>query len=112
MAKFTLKILPAALAELLEIKNWYILHFTEKAANKVIFSILESINRLQDFPDLCSLTPDEWLNKKGYRMVICEKHIAICRKVENEIFIYHIFDARRQYVKLFKEFGKNFAVCK
>jgi toxin ParE1/3/4 len=47
------------------------------------------------------LTPDDWLNQQGYRMVICDKQVAIYRQIEDKIFIYHIADTRTDYTRLF-----------
>lgn len=46
-------------------------------------SILDTIERLECFPESGSLTPDEWLNQQGYRMVICKKQVAIAVQSTN-----------------------------
>lgn len=68
---------------------------------KVSDHILNTIERLEEFPDSGSLTPDEWLNQQGYRMVICKKHIAIYRHIDSVIYVYHIADTQTEYKKLF-----------
>ncbi|MBQ6995909.1 MAG: type II toxin-antitoxin system RelE/ParE family toxin [Lachnospiraceae bacterium] len=60
-----------------------------------------TIERLEQFPDSGSYTPDEWLNQQGYRMVICEKHVAIYKVIDTTIYVYHIADTRTEYTKLF-----------
>ena len=72
-----------------------------ETAIKISGHILDVIERLEMFPDSGSLTPDEWLNKMGYRMVICEKHAAIYRRIGEKIYIYHIADTQTDYTKLF-----------
>ena len=99
---YKVKILPAAWEDLKYIEDWYLVQFGAKSALKVTGHILDAIERLERFPDLGSLTPDDWLNQQGYRMVICEKHIAIYKKVHDEIYVYHIADTRTEYTKLFK----------
>ena len=62
---------------------------------------MDVIERMEDFPGSGSLTPDEWLNEQGYRMVICKKHVAIYRMIQDTVFVYHIADTQTEYTKLF-----------
>lgn len=66
------EILPTAWEDLKRIEDWYVLQFDVETALKVSEHILDAMERLESFPDSGSLTPDEWLNQKGYRMVICK----------------------------------------
>ncbi len=63
--------------------------------------ILNSIERLETFPDLVgSQIPDKWLNRKGYRMVICGRCVSIYW-IENVVYVCHIVDTQIEYTKLF-----------
>jgi toxin ParE1/3/4 len=95
------EILPTAWADLKRIEDYYILKFSVDTALKVSGHILDTIERLEMFPDSGSLTPDRWLNAHGYQMVICEKHIAIFKIIENVVYVYHIADTQTEYTKLF-----------
>ena len=95
------EILPTAWEDLKAIEDWYLMNFDVDTALKVVDSILNSIERLEEFPDSGSMTPDTWLNERGYRMVICERHVSIYRQIEEIIYIYHIADTRTEYIKLF-----------
>ena len=68
---------------------------------KVTDSSFSVIEHLEDFPDSGSLTPDSWLNEMGYRMVICEKHVVIYKKIGEVVYVYHIADTQTEYTKLF-----------
>lgn len=72
-----------------------------RTATKVSDYILNTIERLEDFPDSGSITPDTWLNEQGYRMIISKKHIAIYRKIDDTIYTHHIADMQTEYTKLF-----------
>ena len=61
----------------------------------------QCIEALEEFPDVGSMTPDEWLNLQGYRMLICGKHVAVYRQMNNIVYIYHIADTQTEYTKLF-----------
>ena len=98
---FKVEILPTAWEGLKRIEDWYLIRFDIETALKVSDHILDAIERLEKFPDSGSLTPDKWLNDMGYRMVICEKHVAIYRMIKETVFVYHIADTQTEYTKLF-----------
>lgn len=77
------------------------MQFDVDTAIKVSDRILDVLERLEQFPDSGSLIPDAWLNQQGYRMVICKKHVAIYRKIDRTVYIYHIADTQTEYTKLF-----------
>lgn len=94
-------ILSSAWEDLKRIEDYYLIQFGTETAIKVSDHILDTIERLEVFPDSGSLTPDEWLNDQGYRMVICKKHIVIYKQIRSEIYVYHIADSQTEYTKLF-----------
>ena len=99
--KYKVEILPSAWEDLKKIEDYYVLQFDVQTAIKVSDNILDVIELLEQFPYSGSLTPDEWLNEQGYRMVICQKHIAIYRVIKEKVFVYHIADTQTEYTKLF-----------
>lgn len=98
---YKVEILPTAWGDLKRIEDWYLLQFGVDTALKVSNHILDVIERLEEYPDSGSLTPDNWLNDQGYRMVICEKHAAIYKLIDHVVFVYHIADTQTEYTKLF-----------
>lgn len=101
---YKVEIFPTAWEDLKRIEDWYALQFDVETALKVSEHILDTMERLDDFPDSGSLTPDEWLNQKGHRMVICKKHIIIYKWIKDRVYIYHIADSQIEYTKLFLRF--------
>ncbi len=99
--KYEIKILPTAWEDLKAIEDWYFFNFGAESAIKVSDHILNGIERLADYPDSGSNTPDPWLNREGYKMVITGQHVSIYKKISNVIYIYHIADTRTDYTKLF-----------
>lgn len=99
--KYKVEILPSAWEDLKRIEDYYAIQFDIETAIKVSDHILDTIERLEEFPDSGSKTPDKWLNDKGYRMVICKKHIAIYKVIKQSVFVYHIADTQIEYTKLF-----------
>ena len=98
---YKVEILPTAWADLKRIEDWYLIQFGVETALKVSDQILDAIERLERFQDSGSLTPDEWLDRQGYRIVICEKHVAIYRQIEQKVYVYHIADTQTEYTKIF-----------
>lgn len=96
-----IKILPAAWEDLKYIEDWYLVQFGLEPSLKVSNHILDAIERLEEYPDFGSMIPDEWLNQQGYRMVICEKHVVIYKRIERTVYVYHIADTKMEYTKLF-----------
>lgn len=99
--RYKVEILPTAWEDLKKIEDYYLLQFGLESAMKVTDQILNSIERLETFPDSGSMIPDKWLSRKGYRMVIFERFVSIYRQIENIIYIYHIADTQTEYTKLF-----------
>ena len=99
--QYKVEILPTAWEDLKSIEDYYLLQFGVESAMKVTDQILNSIERLELYPDSGSLTPDKWLNRKGYRMVISERSVYIYRMIATRVYVYHIADTQTEYTKLF-----------
>lgn len=98
---YRIKILPSAWEDLKQIEDYYVIQFDAETAMRVTSYILDTIERLKTFPDSGSMLPDGWLNGQGYCMVICKKHVAIYRLIEDTVYIYHIANTQTKYTKLF-----------
>lgn len=98
---YKVEILPTAWEDLKKIEDWYAVQFDVETAIRVSDHILDVIERLEQFLDSGSMTPDPWLNEQGYRMVICKKHVAIYREIGEVVYVYHIADTQTEYTKLF-----------
>lgn len=98
---YRVEILPTAWEDLKRIEDYYLLQFGVESAMKVTNQILNSIERLEKFPDSGSLTPDKWLNEQGYRMIIWQRFVSIYRQIKDTVYVYHIADTQTEYTKLF-----------
>jgi toxin ParE1/3/4 len=98
----SVELLPSAWDGLLKIKYYVTEMFDERTAEKVTNTILDSLDRLQYFPDSGSLTPDPWLNSLGYRMVISDRrNVSIYKQTGDTIYVYLIADTRTEYTRIF-----------
>ena len=100
---YKVEILPSAWEDLKKIEDYYLIQFDVQTALKVTDHILNVLERLEDFPDSGSLTPDEQLHRQGYRMLICQKHVAVYRQLDQSVYVYHIADTQTEYTKLFTQ---------
>ena len=98
------QILPSAWEGLARIKYRVRADFGENVAQRVTDHILNSLERLERFPDSGSMTPDQWLKNMGFRMVISDKrNVSIFRHVGEDIYVYIIADTRTEYTKVFTD---------
>lgn len=104
--QYKVEILPTAWEDLKKIEDYYLLQFGVESAMKVTEQVLDSIERLENFPDSGSLTPDKWLNKQGYRMVISERYVSIYRQIEKQ-FMCTILQIHRQNIQSCFRDGKE-----
>lgn len=99
---FKVEMLPTVWEDLKNIEDWYLIRFGVESAEKVSNHILDVIERLEQFPDSGSYTPDSWLNEMGYRMVICGRnYVAIYKRIGKKVYVYHIADTQTDYTSLF-----------
>ena len=75
------KILPTAWEDLKHIEDWCLLKSGAEAALEAGDGILDTLERLEMFPDMGSLLPDDWLAQQGHRMAVCQKYIAFYRQI-------------------------------
>ena len=100
----SVELLPSAWAGLLKIKHYVAEKFDEGTAEKVTNAILDSLERLQAFPDSGSLTPDPWLNSLGYRMVISDsRNVSIYKRIDDTFYVYLIADTRTEFTRVFRD---------
>ena len=100
----SVELLPTAWEGLLKIKYAVMEKFDAETAEKVTDRILDSLERLQSFPESGSLTPDSWLNGLGYRMVVSDRrNIAIYKRIGDIIYVYLIADTRTEYTRVFRD---------
>lgn len=99
--KCRVEILPSAWEDLKKNEDYYIVQFSIEVALKVSDHILDTLERLETFSNSGSMIPDVWLNDQGYKIVVCNKHVAIYRIIGNTVYIYHIANTQTEYTKLF-----------
>lgn len=68
----------------------YACHFSDK--------ILAAVGQLAQFPEIGVLRQDTLMGKHGFRALFVEQYVCVYRIEENTVYIYHITDARKNYL--------------
>lgn len=101
--RYKLELLPTAWEDLKSIQDYYCFRFTKESAQKVVNAILDSIERVQDFPNMGSiLKVDDYIREQGYRIILSGEYGSIYRIIGDTIFVYHIINTKTEYAKLFR----------
>jgi plasmid stabilization system protein ParE len=99
MEKYCVELLPAADSDLDEIFD-YIMAENPQAADGILESIMQSLQRLETYPDSGAPLLDRSLNKFNFRMVIVAPYLAFYRVIANKVFVYRILHGARDYSHL------------
>lgn len=105
MIKYEVKLLPVAYSDLDEIFD-YILVENPKAAGEILDGIMDSLRRLENYPDSGAPLLDRSLKKFNFRMVITGPYIAFYRFIDDQILVYRILHGARNYPHLLKDMAR------
>lgn len=70
------------------------------AAKQIIAKIVMSCGNLQNHPNLGFSLQDKIDRESDYRCLVCGKHIAFYRVLEEEVRIVRILDGRTDYMRV------------
>lgn len=101
MARYKVELLPAAYSDLDEIFD-YILAENPQAATEMLDRIMNSLRRLQIYPNSGAPLFDRSLKKLNFRTVIITPYIAFYRFLNNKVLVYRILHGARSYTDLLK----------
>jgi len=99
MAKYNLKIYPAALADLSDIID-YLNTLSPETATSCYDMIVEKIGSLAENPERCPIAKDTQLRLRGYRTLFVNKYIVFYIVENSTVKILRILHARRQYERI------------
>ncbi len=98
-----IRYLEAAVSDLDNIMDYYFSRFGIESAMKVYEQIKGSSSHLAEHPNLGAPSKDRLLGQFGYRELYSGRFVAVYRKENDIIYIYHIADTQTDYPHLFKE---------
>jgi len=102
MEKYNVDLLPAADSDLDGIFD-YIMAENPQAAGRILASIIQSLQRLESYPQSGAPLLERSLKKYNFRMVIIDPYIAFYRFIDNRVLIYRILHGARNYSHLLKD---------
>lgn len=80
----------------------YLLYYRNKGGVKYAraFSqkILSAVGKLERFPEMGVLRQDTLMGKYGFRALFVEQYVCVYRIEEDTVYIYHLTDARKNYI--------------
>lgn len=101
MEKYNVDLLPAAYSDLDEIFD-YITAENPQAADRMLENIMQSLQRLESYPQSGAPLLERSLKKYTFRTVVIDPYIAFYRFIENKVIIYRILHGARKYSLLLK----------
>ena len=102
MPKFKVEILTLALLDIERIADYHLQMVGPKSAQKITDKLLDAIEKLGDYP-LCGVEhTDEFLQKHGFRKLVCGEYICVYKLISDTVFVYRVVHGSTEYPKLLK----------
>jgi len=102
MVSVRIEILTPALHDIDKIADYHLLAVGPVSAEKITDKLLDSIEKLGEYPLMGTEHTDPVLQKEGYRKLVCGEYICIYRLIDDTIYIYRVVHGATDYPKLFK----------
>lgn len=87
-----------AQAEYRELLSYYKNTVGAESARRFAKRILGSVRQLERFPEMGVLKEERLLGKYGFRALFIDKYVCIYRIDGQTVYIYHLADARSNYM--------------
>ena len=97
MAEDHLEFLPDAIEDLDRIADYYIQTVGAASAERITDQILDALDRLEQFPYLGSLHPDQVLAAMEYRRIVTGNYVCVYRVIDHKIVVYRIVNGATDY---------------
>ena len=85
----------------------YLIERDAAAAEKTYRRIMDSAKKLGAFPQMGMLIEDGELRFFGHRKLITDDYVVVYRVFEESVVVYHVFNYRQDYGKVFLPRGKE-----
>ena len=102
MPKCHVEILPVAWQDLNAIADYHLRMAGTASAEKITDRILDTLEKLEEFPLMGPLHSDEFLARMEYRKVLCGDYVCVYKLIDETVFIYRIVHGATDYPKQFK----------
>lgn len=102
MAKYQVEILLAAWLDIEKIADFHLKMVGSASAEKITDKILDTLEKLGDFPYMGAQHPDPELARREYRKVICGDYVCVYKVIEDRVYIYRVVNGKTNYPRLLK----------
>lgn len=98
---YSVEILPGALADLIEIKE-YITNDSgsEAVAAKLMEKIDKKLRQLELFPESGTLLRERYAVSNNYRFIMCEKYMIFYRFENEVVSVVRVIYGRRDFIRI------------
>ena len=97
MPKAEVEILTPALNDIDRIADYHLLAVGPISAEKITDKLLDSIEKLGEFPLMGTEHSDHVLQEKGYRKLVCGEYICVYRLIDETIYVYRVVHGTTDY---------------
>lgn len=102
MPKCRVKILTPALNDIDIIADYHLMMVGPLSAQKITGKLLDTIETLEEHPYAGSEHPDLFLQKQGYRKLVCGDYVCVYKVIVDTVYIYRVVHGATDYPKLFR----------
>lgn len=102
MPKYKVEILLAAWHDIDKISDFHLRMVGAASAEKITDKILDTLDRLADFPYMGAQHPDPVLAKYEYRKVLCGDYVCVYKVIDSYVYVYRIVNGKTDYPALLK----------
>ena len=90
------RILRRAQADIIEIRN-YVERDNPRGAKRLVDKLLDRIESLAQLPELGVVPSDDYLQARGFRVVIEGEYLIFYKVLRRQVRLYRILHGRRKY---------------
>lgn len=102
MQKYKVEILTLALQGIEKIAEYHLQMVGPKSAQRITDKLLDSIEKLGDYPLSGAEHPDEFLQKQGFRKLVYGEYVCVYKLIVDTVFVYRIVHGSTEYPRLLK----------
>ena len=102
MPKYKVEILLAAWQDIDKISDFHLRMVGAASAEKITNKILDTLDKLADFPYMGTQHPDPVLAKYEFRKVLCGDYVCVYKVIDSYVYVYRIVNGKTDYPALLK----------
>lgn len=102
MAKYKVEILLAAWQDIDRLADFHWKMAGAASAQRITDKLLDTLEKLGDFPYMGAQHPDPELAQREFRKVICGDYVCVYKVAGSSVYVYRVVNGRTDYPRLLK----------